>query len=54
MQPQAADERDVRAVAALITCVCAAGKKVYVHCKAGRGRSACLVCCYLIVSGELV
>ena len=28
-----------------------AAKKVYVHCKAGRGRSACLVCCYLIASG---
>lgn len=29
-----------------------AGKKVYIHCKAGRGRSASLACCYLIASGE--
>ena len=27
------------------------GKKVYVHCKAGRGRSAALVLCYLISKG---
>ena len=29
----------------------AAGKKVYVHCKAGRGRSATVVACYLIGKG---
>jgi atypical dual specificity phosphatase len=29
----------------------AAGRKVYVHCKAGRGRSATLVMCYLIGRG---
>ena len=29
----------------------AAGRKVYVHCKAGRGRSATLVMCYLIKKG---
>ncbi len=29
----------------------AAGKKVYVHCKAGRGRSATVVACYLITKG---
>jgi atypical dual specificity phosphatase len=28
-----------------------AGKKVYVHCKAGRGRSATIVACYLISKG---
>lgn len=29
----------------------AEGKKVYVHCKAGRGRSATVVACYLIKHG---
>ena len=31
----------------------ARGKKVYVHCKAGRGRSATVVCCWLIKSQGL-
>ena len=30
----------------------AAGRKVYVHCKAGRGRSATIVMCYLIRLGH--
>lgn len=30
-----------------------AGRKVYVHCKAGRGRSATLAVCYLMVSAHL-
>ena len=29
----------------------AQGHKIYVHCKAGRGRSATLVMCYLIANG---
>jgi atypical dual specificity phosphatase len=29
----------------------AAGKKVYIHCKAGRGRSATIAVCYLISKG---
>lgn len=28
------------------------GRKVYVHCKAGRGRSATIVMCYLITRGH--
>ncbi len=31
----------------------AAGRKVYVHCKAGRGRSATLVLCYLMASRRI-
>ena len=31
----------------------AAGRKVLVHCKAGRGRSAILVLCYLMVSRRI-
>jgi len=27
-------------------------KKIYVHCKAGKGRSAIVVCCYLIDQGK--
>ncbi len=30
-----------------------AGRKVYVHCKAGRGRSATLVLCYLMASAGM-
>ena len=30
----------------------AAGRKVYVHCKAGRGRSATIAMCYLISRGH--
>ena len=30
----------------------AAGKKVYIHCKAGRGRSATVAACYLITQGH--
>jgi len=41
----------VRAGVAFIQRHAAAGRKVYVHCKAGRGRSATIVLCYLIAKG---
>lgn len=31
----------------------AAGKKVYVHCKAGRGRSATVVLCWLVANRQM-
>ena len=42
---------DVRAGVAFIQRQIASGRKVYVHCKAGRGRSATIVICYLIRKG---
>lgn len=42
---------EVRAAVAFIQRQAAAGKKVYVHCKAGRGRSATIVLCYLVAKG---
>jgi atypical dual specificity phosphatase len=46
--PTMADvKRGVEFIQAHIT----AGRKVYVHCKAGRGRSATIVICYLIAKG---
>lgn len=47
--PPSLDE--IRAGVAFIRQQAAAGKKVYVHCKAGRGRSATLVLCYLVTKG---
>ena len=43
---------DVRAGVAFIQRQAAAGRKVYVHCKAGRGRSATIVLCYLVAQGH--
>jgi atypical dual specificity phosphatase len=42
---------DIRAGVAFIRKHIAAGRKVYVHCKAGRGRSATIVLCYLVTKG---
>ena len=42
---------EVRAGVAFIQRHLSAGHKVYVHCKAGRGRSATIVLCYLIAGG---
>ena len=42
---------EARAGVAFIQQQAAAGRKVYVHCKAGRGRSATIVLCYLIAKG---
>ncbi|MCY3023090.1 MAG: dual specificity protein phosphatase family protein [Planctomycetota bacterium] len=42
---------EVRAAVRFIEQQIAAGRKVYVHCKAGRGRSATIVLCYLIAKG---
>jgi atypical dual specificity phosphatase len=42
---------DVRAAVAFIHAQIARGRKVYVHCKAGRGRSATVALCYLISKG---
>jgi len=47
--PPSLDE--VRAGVAFIQRHAAAGRKVYVHCKAGRGRSATIVLCYLVAKG---
>lgn len=45
--PPAAD--DLRRGVEFIQASLADGRKVYVHCKAGRGRSATVVLCYLVV-----
>jgi len=42
---------EVREGVAFIQRQTAAGRKVYVHCKAGRGRSATIVLCYLVAKG---
>ncbi|HLX64642.1 MAG TPA: phosphatidylglycerophosphatase and protein-tyrosine phosphatase 1 family protein [Planctomycetota bacterium] len=42
---------DIEKSVRFIQAQAAAGKKVYVHCKAGRGRSATVVICYLIAKG---
>jgi len=42
---------DVAKGVAFIEQKIAEGKKVFVHCKAGRGRSATLVACYLVKHG---
>jgi|ERR1043165_1678308 atypical dual specificity phosphatase len=42
---------DIERAVKFIQTQAAAGRKVYVHCKAGRGRSATVVICYLIAKG---
>jgi atypical dual specificity phosphatase len=42
---------DLRTAVAFMHAQIAKGRKVYVHCKAGRGRSATVVMCYLISKG---
>jgi atypical dual specificity phosphatase len=42
---------DIRTAVAFIQQQIRRGHKVYVHCKAGRGRSATVVLCYLISKG---
>ena len=42
---------DIQKAVAFMQAQVARGHKVYVHCKAGRGRSATLVLCYLIAKG---
>jgi atypical dual specificity phosphatase len=42
---------DVRLGVAFMQQQLARGRKVYVHCKAGRGRSATIVLCYLVAKG---
>ncbi len=49
MPPALADiEKSVR----FIQSHAAAGTKIYIHCKAGRGRSATVAACYLITQGH--
>src|SRR5262245_23160471 len=43
-------ESDIRRGIRFMLDHAAAGRKIYVHCKAGRGRSATLVLCYLMAA----
>lgn len=45
---EAMDLSDLRCAVEWVRSQVLAGKKVYVHCKAGRGRSAAIIICYLI------
>ena len=44
-------EGDMRRVLATIDDLLARGLPVYVHCRGGRGRTGCVVACYLIERG---